>query len=66
MLVALYAPEVDRKHLFYSVVCLTTSPRPFVLAPFGVCYTAALYVIAERISAVYTCLAVFNVAPMLK
>lgn len=61
MLVTLYAPVIVRRHLFCSVVNLATGPRPFVLVSFGECHTAALYVMAGRTAAVYTCLALFNV-----
>ena len=63
MLVALYAPVIDRKHLFCTA--LSTWLRVLgllVLVPFGECYTDAPYTIAGHTTAVQTCLALLNVA----
>ena len=64
MFVALYAPVIDLRHLFCNNVAkLATSPVRFLRGSFGKCHTGAPYVIAGRTTAVYTCLALFNVAP---
>lgn len=52
MLVALYAPVIDHKRLFCSVVSLAAGPRPSVFVPFGKCHTEAPYTIAGRTTGV--------------
>lgn len=61
MLVTLFAPVIGHRHLFCNVVSLATGPRPLVLVSFVERHIAVLYVIAGRTTAVYTCLALFNV-----
>ena len=63
MFVALNAPVIDLRHLFCNIANFATSPVPFLRDSFGKCHTGASYVIAGRTTAVYTCLALFSVAP---
>lgn len=53
---------IDLRHLFGNGIDFAAGPRPLVLNPFGECHTGAPYVIAGRNTAVYSCLALFNVA----
>lgn len=48
VLVALYAPVVDRKHVFN----LVAGPKPLGCVPFGECHTAAPYTITGRTTVV--------------
>lgn len=63
LLVALYAPVIDLRHSFCSIVSVVTGSVPFPRMSIGECHTEAPYVIAGRTTAEYTCLALFSVAP---
>lgn len=58
------APAIERRHL----LCLTVSLLVGVdlLASCDVCHVVDPYVIAGRATAVYTCLALVNVAPQVE
>lgn len=61
--VALYAPVIDRKHLFCSIASFVTGFMFLSCISFGECHIAAPHVIAGRTTAEYTRLALFSVAP---
>ena len=61
--VALNAPRTTRKPLFCSACSLAARPFGFLLALVGWCYASALYAIAGRTTAWYTCRALSIVAP---
>lgn len=63
LFVALYAPVIDRRHSFCSVVNFPDPGLLFVSPLVSATHRLLMYVIARPNTAVYTCLALFNAAP---
>ena len=61
--VALYAPVIALKYLFCSIVGFATDVIPLSRLSFDESHTGEAYVIAGRITEVYTCQALLSVVP---
>ena len=66
LLMTLYVSITLRRHLFYIVCRVLTWDRLLSRRLRDVCHVAAAYIIANRITELYTCLALFSVTPHVK